>query len=100
MSKRVAKSFGAFPVVMFRFPLIASVIRTRPWEPAAVHLDAEDDDHRMAEIAGRVGPFVDVSVPFAVDDFEQAKTIRPEVLLVRPVPGRPENQGPRAVSPD
>src|SRR5213075_2930035 len=52
------------------------------------------------EFAGGIAPLIDVIVPFAGDNFLQAELIRSAVLGVGPVPGRPENERPRAVAPD
>ena len=95
------KMLRSFPFVgRVADPFIGAVIPARPREPIAIHLHAEDHDHRLAELARGIAPLVDVAVPFAGENFVQAEFVGPAVLRVGTIPRRPKNERQRAVPPD
>src|SRR5713101_978893 len=54
----------------------------------------------MTECARRVGPLVDVIIPFSRDDVVEIEFVRSAILRVRFVPWRPKNERERTVPPN
>src|SRR5262245_13801472 len=54
----------------------------------------------MAEGARPISPVINVTIPIAGENRSQAESIGALPLLIRAVPGRPENQWQRPMTPD
>src|SRR5439155_2590138 len=94
------EGFRAFPIVVLFVPFGAAVVSSRPGEPCPIHFNAEYHDQWMAKRSGGISPLIDVCIPLAGEDLVQTELIRPAILFIWLVPGRPEHQWQRAVPPN